>query len=423
MFYNIKKRYLSEVPKDTRYNFIRDCIGNVYSGIFAGFYNPFIAIVGRKYFHLSPLQLSLLLAGGFMAGVLGMLVASFVPVNKENTYMAYMGFLGCAFIILMSPLLSYSQSTLYTCMCLAYYVCASFGPLYQVIIQRIYRYEVRAKLLGYSKSLGAFAAIVCTAVAGLFIEKQYFGFDLWRLSFVLGALACCGNMYFCFYKIKMPKMDIQRDNPLKFLGQSFSLLKTDRLNTLLIVVGFFYTAAYMITNTLVPIYQNDVLKIGPKEVAVLTLIQNIGWTVGYPIMGKYITAKGPVKGLIMTCILGIIMTVSYILCPGSWKFLLIFYIFFGMFLSGNDMAWMNILLYIAPAEKSTEYQSLNYFFIAIRGFVGAAGATWIIGYAENICPGKEIISLFYKGVFGVSVIAFVIAIVLTVFIFRKKTKF
>lgn len=39
-----------KVPKDTVYNFKKDCIGNFYCGFYNGFYVPFIAIIGRKIF-------------------------------------------------------------------------------------------------------------------------------------------------------------------------------------------------------------------------------------------------------------------------------------------------------------------------------------------------------------------------------------
>lgn len=402
------------IPSDTRYNFIRDCIGNFYGGIFEGCYIPFIAIVGRKYFHLSPFQLSLLAAGIFVTGILGMLVSSAVPVNREHRYLALMGFVGAAFLIFLSPFVRYSQGSLYTFMCMAFFVCASYGPLYQVIIERIYRPEIRSKLLGYAKSLLALASVICTALASMVIDINIRGFDVWRICFVIGGLATACSMYFCFWKFRMPFCGEKKENPLRFLGESFSLLWEDRTNTGVIIVGVFFTCAYMLINTLVPIYQNDILGIGPKEVTYLMLIQSVSWVFGYRIFGDYMHDNGAVKGLILTCAMGIIMAGGYILCGKNWLFLTVFYVPFGLFMAGEDIAWMNVLFYLSGGRKVTQYQSLNYFFISVRAIIGIIVATNIINYAEKI-------NINYKYIFGLAFVFFAVAIMMLFCLFRKKS--
>ncbi|MBQ7258241.1 MAG: MFS transporter [Abditibacteriota bacterium] len=416
MFRKLIYKYAHDVPKDTRYNFGRDIIGNIHSGIFQGFYIPFIAIVGRKFFHLSPFLISLFIAGPFLSGIIGMVVSGFVPINKENKYMAYMGYMGCAGIIFVLPFLNEKHSVLYALVCFSYYIFASFGPLYMIIIERIYRIEIRAKLLGYSKIFMALSSFLCTLIAGAIIDYKFYGFDMWRACFVIGGLGCVCNMYFCFYKIRMPHVDIVKESSVKFLKESFKLIKTDMLNTWFIISATFFLLGYMTINTLIPIYQNDIMKIGPKEVAILTLIQNITWTFSYPFVGSFITRKGAVRGWILTLVTLIIMALTYIICPiKNWYVLLPFYMFFGLFMALNDLGSMSIYYYISGGQQVREYMALTYFFNAVRGILAAAFSAWIIKYAERI-------NADYRWVFLATIICLCISIVIFVIAFKNADK-
>ena len=401
-----------KVPKDTVYNFKKDCIGNFYCGFYNGFYVPFIAIIGRKYFNCTPFQLSLLISVTFLSGFISMLVASWVPVNKENRYMAGMGIVGAMFIICISPWVK--SSVIYTAMAMSYSLCASFAPLFNVIVQRIYRDEIRARLLGYSNSLKALLSLVCSVIANIIIEKQFYGIDVWRILYIIAGLSVICNMYFCFWKLKMPKVESDRINSIEFLKDSFCLLKNDKLNTCLIISGVFYTCAYTLTNTLAPIFQNDILKIGPGKIAVLIFIQNLFCFIGYPLIGHYMQKYGAVKAWIITIFMGIIMAFGYGTCPVHfWQYLYFYYIFFGLFMAANDICWINLLLYIANGKKVTEYQTLHNFFMAVRGIIGIGVSAFIINEAD-----KYLIN--YKYVFYISVLFLIISYVIVKIIFKDK---
>ena len=215
----------------------------------------------------------------------------------------------------------------------------------------------------------------------------------------------------------MPHVDIKRESSLVFLKKSFKLLKTNALNTWFIISATFFLLAYMTVNTLIPIYQNDVMGIGPKEVAILTLIQNITWTLSFPFLGSFITKKGAVKGWLLALTLLMIMALTYIICPiKNWYVLLPFYMFFGVFMGLNDLGTMSIYYHISGGEQVREYFALTYFFNAVRGILAACFSAWIIKYAENI-------NADYRWVFAIAILCVLISIAIFVIAFKNENKF
>ena len=405
------RKLISDVPGDTRENFLRDCFGNVMSGLQTALFCNFFAIVAKKYLAATAFQIAVMNSMGFLCGFVAVIVASCVPLNKENKYIGYMGIISNLFLICAIPFIK--SSAAFTTVYIIYCLIASYQPLYMVVIERLYRQEIRAQLMGRAKCFMAVTSIIFSFVGGFVIEKDFCAFESWRIVFMLASLFYICNFIFCFYMWKVPPATEKKESPLKFLKSSFRLLKTDIPNTWLIVSGCFFTVAFVLLNTVIPFYQDNVLHIGPKEIGILLFVQNIFWALGYPVSGKFIAKKGAVAGWILTCAFGAFLPLGYIIITGSWTYLMIFYALFGIFMTGNDLAWANILFHVTKGKNATEYQSLHYFFIAVRGAVALGVSTWTIGFAEKI-------HLDYRWVFGVVILTFLISSVIICLVFQKN---
>ncbi|MBQ0104559.1 MAG: MFS transporter [Armatimonadetes bacterium] len=405
--------FLKDVPPENRENYIRDCFGNICTGVNGAFFINFFAVVAKKYLDASSFELALITSSIFFANIFSMIISGLVPPNKEHKFMALGDLLGSVLFIVSIPFIK--SSVTFTVIFLIFRLFTAYAPLYVVTMAKIYNENVRPMLMGRAKCFYAVTSVALSAAGGWLINTKFCPFDSWRVVFIAAFIFYSLNAIFCYNKWKLRETDEKRENPFAFLKNSFLLLNTDTKNTWLIVSGFLFTFAFVLANTLAPIFQVDVMGISTKEIGILLLVQNLTLALGYPLSGKFIGEKGPVNGWIMSCILGVMLPLGYILVSGNWIYLCVFYAFNGFFMAVNDLAWMNLILLISGKEKMTQYQSLHYFFIAIRGIAGMLASTWLIDFAKNI-------HLDYRWVFSVSGVFFLGALGIVILIFRKNKR-
>jgi len=378
----IRKRFLSlyarNVPKNIRHNFNMDVIAGSFAGLHSGFFAPFFALISRQFFDASPFLIGLIVSAPYVGSLFAMFYSGVVSVNKEMKYYTCLSYF--ARLLLVASLFV-DNALSYCLLIFFFYLFSSIGaPQYGIIIQRIYPISYRAALMGYVRFFVSGLSLVATFVAGSYMKDSFFGVEAWRIFFAISGL-CAATSTFYFSRVNVPNVEVikeKKDSMFKFIGSSFSILKENKNNTTIIISAFFFTFGMMMLGTLIPIYQNDVLKITTKDVSILALVQNIFWIIGFPIWGKYIDKHNPVKAWNITCFLACVLPLNYFLVH-DWHFLLVGQAVNGIFAAGTELAWFNMILYMFEIGKEQKYQALHAFFSGIRGCVGAyCGATFIV---------------------------------------------
>lgn len=380
MFSYFRRIYAGSVPKNVRENFNKISLMYLINGIFFGCYNPYWGIIARERFHAAAFWIALVFASQYIYGILSLIIAGFVPKGQEPLYAKYIRISASIFLILSVFM---KTGPLFCLMLFVFHVTACYVLMDNTIFAYIFPIDIRSRMLGYAKMIYSLTSMIVTLLAGMFINITFFGFPLWKAFFILGgiSLACCG---FIMGKIKIQSHCEEKENPIKFFKDSFRLLKTDRFNITLIISGIFFTVGFNMFSTLFPIYQVDALRISTREVSVITVAGSIGLIFAYPLLGSFFSKMNPVKGWLWVYPFIVIYPLFYVFAGNSWYPLIIGYVLNQLFIVTNDIAWINLIIYLGGKEKIKEYQGLYAFFIGVRALIGLFVSSFIITQCEKM---------------------------------------
>lgn len=355
----------------------------IVNGIFYGCYMPFWGIIAREQFHAGAFWISLVFASQYIYGILSLIVAGFVPKGREPLYAKYIRIFASIFLILSAFMKS---APLFCTMLFIFHVSACYVLMDNTIFAHIFPINVRSRMLGYTKMVYSLTSMIITLLVGLCINIKFYNISVWQLFFILGgiSLAVCG---FIIGKIEIKDSAAEKENPFLYFKNSFRLLKTDRFNITLIISGIFFTIGFNIFSTLYPIYQVDALHISGKEVSLITVAGSIALIFAYPILGNFYSRMNPVKAWLWVYPLMVIYPLFFLFIGKSWYPLIIGFILNQAFVATNDIAWINIIIYLGGKDRIKEYQGLYAFFIGIRSLIGLFVSSYSINFCEKLSYG------------------------------------
>ena len=380
---SIKKNMLfafaRSIPKDLRANFFKDVIGGSLCGLHIGTFIPFFALISRDIFKANEFLIGIMSVGLFIGSFFAMFYGSIVPLNKEMKYYIWITYLGRALILI----LALAQTDYVYCLMIfsLNFVLALASPQYSIIVQRIYPIRYRGALMGYVRLCVALCSLVATLIAGAVMKDG----EHWRIFFFMsGVFALLST--FAFSLVKVPDAKVlaeKRESTFKYILSSFLLLKENARNNRLLISVTFFSIGQLILATLLPIFQVDRLNMNTQDVAVLLIVQNIIWMIGFPFWGRYIDKHNPIKAWVLTCILAAVLPINYLFAT-NWTHVIFGHAVNGFFAAGSELAWFNAVLLLSKPGKEGKYQSLHAFFTGIRGTIGVFGGALFIRFFNDI---------------------------------------
>lgn len=406
--------YRSAIPKNIRQNFNIIVFMFFINGIFTGIYAPFWGIIAREQYKAGPFLIGLVLSAQYIYGIVAMIVSGFVPAGEEQKWSKNIRIVTSIFLIL-AP---FMPNGVWFCVFLfLFHVTACYVPCDNAVFAYVFPLNIRAKMLGYTKMVQSIVSVIITLIAGMFINVTLFGFPLWKGMFVIAGLSMI-SVGFIIGRVKLQNVEHEEKvNPIEFIKNSFKLLEKDKFNTFLIISGVFFTIGYTIFTTLSPIYQVDILKISGREVSFITVGGSIALIIAYPFLGAFFSKLNPIKAWMCVYPLMVIFPLFYMFIGKSWVPLILGNILHQGFIVTNDIAWINIIIYLGGKEKIKEYQGLYSFFIGIRALIGLFVSTFIIEHCEKL---NFTMAINYKIAFGISILFSIISAVLMIPVLRMK---
>lgn len=398
----LKKIYADFIPENVRTNFNNIVFMYIINGIFSACYAPFWGYIAKSKFDAGPFWIALVLTAQSAYGVVSLIVTGFIPNGKEHLYSKYIRIIASIFLIIsvFTPIFpAYLQAPIFCSLLFCLHFTACYPPVDNAVFAKIFTDDIRTRMLGYGKMCHSVMSMIITILAGLVIDIAFYKISIWQIVFVVGGicLALCGVI---MGRMKIPADNSVKDNPFVFIKNSFGLLITEKFNITLIVSGIFYTIGFNMFQTLYPIYQVDALNFTGKETSVLSVTASLTLIFAFPILGTFYAKKNPIKAWFFVFPLMIIYPLFYVFVGNSWFPLIIGNILNQAFLVTNDIAWLNMIIYLGGKNKVKEYQGLYAFFIGIRALLSLLVAPKVIEYCKtlNFDPTVNLKIAFLAGI-------------------------
>ena len=377
----LKRKLLSTIPLQVRFNFKINIYYMISTGIFTGCYGAFYGIIARDEFGAGAFWISLVVAAQYLSGLVSFFATSFVPKGKEGTYSRAIHIISSLFLIGSA----FTNSPISFCfMLFLFHMVACYGPLEDSVYAYLYPLNIRSRMMGYTKIFSVGTSTLTTFLAGLIINLTFFGIGVWRGVFVIaGIFHAMRGIIRCFYKVKI-EPETNRQNPFIFIKKSFKLLVENKYNTVLIIVGVLLTSVITLFSTLFPIYQVDVLGLKGREVAILTIVNSAALIFAYPILGTVFSKLNPIKAWLFIFPFSVIYPLFYVFLGHSWYPLIIGIALYSAFGVVNDICWINLLIYFGGKDRLMEYQALYAFIGGFRAIIGLLASTFIINSCDKL---------------------------------------
>ena len=386
----LKKIYADSIPENVRKNFNNIVFMYLINGIFSACYAPFWGYIAKDRFDAGPFCIALVLTAQSAYGVISLVVTGFIPDGKEHHFSKYIRMIASIFLVLsvFTPLFPpMLRAPIFCSLLFCFHFSACYPPVDNAVFAKIFTLDIRTRMLGYAKMFHSVMSMIVTLLAGLIIDKIYYGISMWQVVFVIGGicLASCGLI---MGRLNIRADNIKKDNPLVFIKHSFGLLNTDRFNIFLIISGIFYTIGFNMFQTLYPIYQVEALHLKGAQVSVLSVTASLTLIFAFPILGTFYAKKNPIKAWFFVFPLMIIYPLFYIFVGNCWWPVIIGNILNQAFLVTNDIAWLNMIIYLGGKDKVKEYQGLYAFFIGVRAFISLLAAPNVINFCKTLSFGN-----------------------------------
>ncbi len=268
-------------------------------------------------------------------------------------------------------------------------------PAQNSIFQRNIDVSRRAKVYGYTISLGMLVSIVVTFVAGRLLDSRE---SSYRLILAVTGLAGFIHCFFlsrvkieplqdCVKTEKQPWKTVLMD-PIR---RTFSLLKENPAFASFERSFSIYGMGFIMMTPVIPLYLVDVLKLNyTANFLSKGILSQLGMLLLSPLIGKLHDRMHPLSFIsisfatLMIFPLLVIVSAAY---AGNQVVatILIFvaYLIFGLAMTGINIAWNMSSIFFAGKEDAAMYQSVHVTLTGIRGLIApflGLGLMRLFGY-------------------------------------------
>nr|HPI26061.1 MFS transporter [Candidatus Cloacimonadota bacterium] len=294
----------------------------------------------------------------FFAGVFGRLTLVYaIWLTTMNEYLVLLGLLFSANSILI--------------------------PAQNSIYQKNIHHSRRAKVYGYTISLGMIVSVAVTFVAGriLDLHEEHFrwilvltgltGFissvllSLIKLDEPIGKTPCC--------KERIPLKNIVTD-PIR---RTLTLMKQNKAFAAFERDFSIYGMGYIMMQPIIPIYMVDKLQLSyTNNFLAKGILSQVGMLVLSPLIGKLHDRLHPFRFIAASFALLMVFPILFVL-SSLWAgesvvaviIVFIAYTIFGIAMAGVNLSWNMSSIFFAGKEDASMYQSVHVTMTGIRGLI------------------------------------------------------
>ncbi|HPP76067.1 MAG TPA: MFS transporter, partial [Armatimonadota bacterium] len=366
------------VPIKSRQAYRYDAWASILAGLFTGTIMPFYLLIARKSLDASPFLISLMTASLFIGNVLSLLSTNAMEGKRKMPFVVWPWYIGRGIFFLM--LFATTPLSFALIVSIGNCITSLASPAYAAVMKDVYPDAHRGRIMGYVRALVAFSMMITTLTAGWMMK--IIGYE-WL--FPLGAVFGILSAYF-FSKIKTPSPSsieiAAKRSTLKFLHSSFSILKHNRGFRWFAISVVIYGLGTLILSPVYPLYQADKLGLTYRQLAMLTIGQNVAWMFAYIYWGKYIDMRSPLRATVVNVYLAVLVPMGYFFAWNWWA-LAPAHLIAGITNAGIEMAYFSAVLSFSGEGRTSHYQALFAFIGGIRGiFAPSIGGALVEGFVR-----------------------------------------
>lgn len=365
------------VPKEARDAYRRDAWGGMLAGLFNGAITPFLGFIARDSLGASGTLLGLIFAAPAIGSIFALLYANYVEGRQKMPYVVWPGVIGRGLFIF--TIFAFTPLSFAIIAFLSLSITSIFGPAYAAVIKEIYPDDQRGRIMGYIRVGMAFMNFAATLIVGFLLEGgkvPFLPIYVPKISFrfifpIAAILGICSSLVFGTIKtspIDPEEKASQQAPPLKFLIDTFKILKEDRKFAWFCIAVFVSGFGNLIVVPLYPIFQVDVLHITAGQIALIGNTTTIVWMLSYLYWGKHVDERCPVTATMISVLIGALVPLTYFFAKKVWM-LYPSALFSGITMAGTELAYFNSILLLAKNGRESQYQALHSFLFGIRGTI------------------------------------------------------
>ncbi len=251
-------------------------------------------------------------------------------------------------------------------------------PAYTRIVQKLYRDEVRGRVMSTVRMGQVLSIIAITPLAGYALD--HWGHTLlFPLGSVVGVLSVV-----IFTRIKLNEAPLP-PRETKTISDLVQIVRTDRRFVIHLLCFALLGMGTMMSAPLYPIIQVDRLHLSYSQVGLLGLVESILWLFSYLFWGRVLDRFGGVYVLRLVCVASIFIPGSYIFASTPWLLIPAF-IARGIVMAGFELGRINAGIQLAKRGQIIEYAAVQSTVVGVRGIISPLLGVGLLrlGFSENM---------------------------------------
>ena len=256
-------------------------------------------------------------------------------------------------------------------------------PAQNSIYQKNIHHSRRAKVYGYTISLGMIVSVAVTFVAGriLDLHEEHF-----RWILVLTGLAgFISSVLLSTIKLQEPLVEVPcvkakiklKDLALDPIRRTLALMKTNKAFAAFERDFSIYGMGFIMMQPIIPIYMVDKLQLSyTNNFLAKGILSQMGLLILSPVIGKLHDRMHPFRFIAVSFALLMVFPLLFVL-SSLWAgesvlavvIVFIAYTIFGIAMAGVNLSWNMSSIFFAGKEDASMYQSVHVTLTGIRGLI------------------------------------------------------
>ncbi|MFN0065961.1 MAG: MFS transporter [Chlamydiales bacterium] len=327
-----------------------------------------LAMILYKEFHVSPLQLTFLVALKPASALFSVYWSSYLHSDRKNLVWS----LTLANVLRFVPFLFFvwARSSWYIIFSFGLYMVLSRGsvPAWMELFKKHIPNSRRSKVFALGNGAEYLGTTVLPLLLGFILDRNH---DAWRFLFPITAIIGITSTLFLLKIPALLSKDLKIVSPILHpWKRSFSLLFKNRAFAWYQLGFMLGGAGLMIIQPILPIFFIDNLQLSYTEIMLaLTVCKGIGFTLTSPLWASFFNRRNIF--LFSAVVAGIAALFQpLLLCAQSWVPLLyIAYISYGIMQAGSEMSWHMSAVSFSQKEESVAYSEVNILAVGLRGMI------------------------------------------------------
>ncbi|MCX7878687.1 MAG: MFS transporter [Ignavibacteria bacterium] len=323
--------------------------------------------------------LSILVSSSFLVSMYGAEIIGRSADKFRSIIIA--GVIGKTFLVL-APFAGSSELFI---ICIGINACSDsfILPIWNIVFKHNYSDTNRSRLYSYAALTQTTLIIICTTLFGFLMDLNVV---FYKIAFTLAGITGL-IVYYCLGRMLITGSEEKFKIEKLQLRISFKLIKdivllpfrnirrifSSNSGFLKFEINFFiYGIAFIMLATVMPVFLVEKLSLSYSPISLAKgLIFHSAYIIFTPLMGKFHGMGNPTKfcgyAFLLLSLYPAIMIFSVFLPTMKYEIFYASYFFFGLAMSGVNIAWTLSSIHFAPANEVANYQAVHITLTGVRG--------------------------------------------------------